>query len=163
MLSFSFSRFLLLGIALCSLTASLAQATAPIPPSTKAIVLNTPIQLVKEPTMYLKKKVEFTGILSGFSDLGLSYPPVKRDLKDYVSLTIYRPDVPSSYEIPMSELKIFVNRKLLKEFKRIGQGDTIKVSGFVISTALGDAWLEASEVQVLKSVQKEDTTMEEAE
>ncbi len=131
-------------------------------PAVKPIAISS-TQLVKEPATYLKKSVEFTGTLAGFSGLGLDYPAVKRDVKDYVTLLVYRADVPSAYEIPLSELKIFVNRKLLKDFKRIGQGDTVKVTGTVISTALGDAWLEASKISVLNSVQKEDVETEDGE
>jgi hypothetical protein len=131
-------------------------------PAVKPIAISS-TQLIKEPAIYLKKSVEFTGTLAGFSALGLDYPAVKRDVKDYVTLLVYRADVPSAYEIPLSELKIFVNRKLLKDFKRIGQGDTVKVTGTVISTALGDAWLEASKISVLNSVQKEDVETEDGE
>ncbi len=148
-----------------TLLSSVLFAGAVTPTNTSVVkpIAISSTQLVKEPATYLKKSVEFTGTLAGFSGLGLDYPAVKRDVKDYVTLLVYRADVPSSYEIPLSELKIFVNRKLLKDFKRIGQGDTVKVTGTVISTALGDAWLEASKISVLNSVQKEDIETEDGE
>ncbi|MCE2930442.1 MAG: hypothetical protein LW809_03515 [Vampirovibrionales bacterium] len=156
---------LALSLTVVTLLFSVALSGAVTPVNTPAIkpLAISSTQLVKEPATYLKKSVEFTGTLAGFSGLGLDYPTVKRDVKDYVTLLVYRADVPSAYEIPLSELKIFVNRKLLKDFKRIGQGDTVKVTGTVISTALGDAWLEATKITVLNSVQKEDVESEDEE
>ena len=154
-----------LSLTLLTLLSSVVFATAVTPTNTSVVkpLAISSTQLVKEPATYLKKSVEFTGTLAGFSGLGLDYPAVKRDVKDYVTLLVYRADVPSAYEIPLSELKIFVNRKLLKDFKRIGQGDTVKITGTVISTALGDAWLEASKISVLNSVQKADVEPEDGE
>ena len=149
-LSLSLTFITLLG------TVGFAMGVTPVSPNVAKPLAVTSTQLVKEPTIYLKKSVEFTGTLAGFSGLGLDYPAVKRDVKDYVTILVFRADIPPTYEIPLSELKIFVNRKLLKDFKRIGQGDTIKITGTVVSDALGDAWVEASNITVLNSVQKTD-------
>ncbi|XVJ50702.1 MAG: hypothetical protein HEQ32_00880 [Vampirovibrio sp.] len=137
-----------------------AHAAAPLNSSMIKPITVSSTQLVKEPSTYLKKQVAFTGVIAGFSALGLNYPPIKHDVKDYVTLLLYRADVPPQYEIPLSELKIFVNRRLLKNIKRIGQGDTVKVTGTIISTALGDAWLEASQLTVIKSVQEADKNLD---
>jgi len=129
-------------------------AAATAPPVTN-IMNVTSKALITQPTIYLNKKVQFKGKVSGFSAIGLDYDRIQRSSKDYVSLVVYRDDVPEQYTIPLSELKLFVSRKLLKELKRVGQGDDVSITGKVVSTALGDAWVDVTELKVLKSANPE--------
>jgi hypothetical protein len=132
----------------------LSDAKTATPPASN-IMNVTSNQLVTEPSIYLNKKVQFKGTVSGFSAIGLDYNRIERSSKDYVSLVIYRDDVPESYDIPLSELKLFVSRKLLKELKRVGQDDEVSITGKVVSTALSDAWVDVTELKVLKSANPE--------
>jgi hypothetical protein len=124
------------------------------------IITVTPKELVSNPKVYQKKNVQLQGVVSGFSALGLDYPKVNYSAKDYVTLVIYRQDVPEQFQIPLTELKLFLKRDVIKDIKRLGQGDTISLQGTVVSDALGDAWVEVGKLTVLKSVQKDDVTGE---
>jgi hypothetical protein len=150
---------------------SVVQAATPVkkvPPSPAGkvavnlpnIVMVTPKELISNPKVYQKKNVQLQGVVSGFSALGLDYPRVKFPAKDYVTLVIYRQDVPEQFKIPLTELKLFLKRDVIKDIKRLGQGDTISLQGTVVSDALGDAWVDVAKITVLKSVQKEDTSGE---
>jgi hypothetical protein len=143
-----------------------ATATKQVAPPAKPvanlanIISVTPKELVTNPKVYQKKNVQLQGVVSGFSTLGLDYPRVKFSAKDYVTLVIYRQDVPEQFKIPLTELKLFLKRDVIKDVKRLGQGDTIALQGTVVSDALGDAWVDVAKLTVLKSVQKDDVTGE---
>jgi hypothetical protein len=139
---------------------SAKQAAKPAAP-VKVITL-TPRELLASPAVYKQKTVQMQGVVAGFSALGLDYPPVKFDAKDYVTLLLYRGDVPEGFQIPLSELKLFVKRDVLKDVKRLGQGDSVSIQGTVVSDALGDAWVNVSRLIVVKSVQKDGVTGEAA-
>jgi hypothetical protein len=124
------------------------------------VISVTPKELVSNPKVYQKKNVQLQGVVSGFSALGLDYPRVNYSAKDYVTLLIYRDDVPDQFKIPLTELKLLLKRDVIKDIKRLGQGDTVALQGTVVSDALGDAWVEVGKLTVLKSVQKDDVTGE---
>ena len=59
--------------------------------------------------------------------------------------------------IPLSELKMFINRKTAEKLPDIDEGDTVKVTGTVFSNALGDAWLDAESLTIVNKIKKDDT------
>jgi hypothetical protein len=105
--------------------------------------------LLKDPAKYLNKRVGFEGTFNSFSSLGLDYKPAFRDSKDHVSFIVLRPDV-INHTIPMSELKLIVPRKKVETVIHLDQGDKVLVKGQVFSAALGEAWLDVSDVSILK-------------
>ena len=90
-----------------------------------------------------------TGKFSKFSTLGLDYKPAFRSSDKYISFLFFRDDVVGT--IPLSELKMFISRKLAEKLPDLNEGDTIKVTGTVFSNALGDAWLDAENIQLIHS------------
>ncbi|MFM7469454.1 MAG: hypothetical protein ACKO37_08155 [Vampirovibrionales bacterium] len=117
----------------------------------------TTLALVSTPQQYLGKRVVFQGVFSGFSGLGLDYvfktkdgKMQKKSSKEYVTLTMLRGDV-THHQIPLSELKIFANRGLSGQMEKVSQGDQLRIEGDVLSDALGDAWVEAKQIRILKA------------
>ena len=95
-----------------------------------------PADLVKNPTLYLNKKITMTSRFSKYSTLGLDYKPaLKND---------------SANKIPQSELKMFVSRKVAEKLPDIKEGDKIRVNGQVFSDALGDAWVDVEKIEQIK-------------
>ena len=112
-----------------------------------------PIDIVKNPAFYIGKKVKFKAKFDKFSTLGLDYTPAKRNSEDFITLLIQRPDV-TSHNIPLSELKIFMNRKEAEKHIDLNSGDEIEVAGKVFSKALGDAWMDVDNFTILKTFPK---------
>ena len=112
-----------------------------------------PIEIVKNPAFYIGKKVKFKAKFDKFSTLGLDYTPAKRSSEDYITLLIQRPDV-TSHDIPLSELKIFMNRKEAEKHIDLNSGDEIEIAGKVFAKALGDAWMDVDNFTVLKTFPK---------
>ena len=111
----------------------------------------SPLTIVQQPKFYLGKNVKFTAKFDKFTTLGLDYRPAFRSSEKYISLLIQRPDV-SEYDIPLSELKIFVDRDSAEKYIDLNAGDEIEVSGHIFSIALGDPWMSVDEFKVLKTV-----------
>lgn len=118
------------------------------------ITLTSPILLVNNPAQYLNKNVEFTAKFNKFSNLGLDYPPAKRESQVYTGFLIERDDV-TTHVIPLSELKMFIKIADLKKYTDLTSGDKIKIRGKVFSTALGDPWLDITELTILEHANKD--------
>ncbi|MFM7389126.1 MAG: hypothetical protein ACKO34_00710 [Vampirovibrionales bacterium] len=112
-------------------------------------------QLVSNPTAFLKKAVKLEGTVATFSSLGLDYKPVYRNPEQFITLLLFRDDVPNTIHIPLTELKLFVNRTLAEKHKDLGPNDVIQLEGSVVSDALGDAWVDVTQLTVVKKVSKE--------
>lgn len=123
------------------------------PPLNKDYFEANPIEIVKNPAFYIGKKVKFKAKFDKFSTLGLDYTPAKRSSEDYITLLIQRPDV-TSHDIPLSELKIFMNRKEAEKHIDLNSGDEIEIAGKVFAKALGDAWMDVDNFTVLRTFPK---------
>lgn len=108
-----------------------------------------PLDLLKEPGVYLNKNITFDGTFNRFTDTGLDYKKAFRDARDYVGMMVYRPDV-TSHKIPLSELKMFFPRKKSDDVQDLETGDTIRIKGNVFNTALGEPWVEVNEIKILQ-------------
>ena len=114
-----------------------------------------PLNLVARPNSYLNKTVKITAKFDKFSTLGLDYKPAFRSSENYISFLIQRPDI-TDHNIPLSELKIFLNRTEAEKYIDLNSGDIIEFSGKVFSTALGDPWMDAQTFTVISSKPKTD-------
>jgi len=108
-----------------------------------------PIELLKDPAPYLNKNITFDGTFNRFTDTGLDYKKAFRDARDYVGMMIYRPDV-NNHKIPLSELKMFFPRKKSDDVQELETGDTIRIKGSVFNTALGEPWVDVTEVKIIQ-------------
>ena len=106
-----------------------------------------PLDVVNNPSTYMRKKICMTGKFSKFSTLGLDYKPAFRSSDNYISFLFYRDDIVGT--IPLSELKMFISRKTAETLPDIKEGTPIKVVGTVFSNALGDAWFDAESIQII--------------
>lgn len=107
-----------------------------------------PLNIVNSPTLYLNKKVTMNAKFDKFSTLGLDYKPAFRSSNDYISFLIKRDD--TQYNIPLSEMKIFLKRNVAEKFIDLKTNDEIKIVGTVFSDALGDAWVDAESITITK-------------
>jgi lysyl-tRNA synthetase class II len=89
-----------------------------------------------------------------FSTLGLDYKPAFKSSEDYISFLIQRDD--SKYDIPLSEMKLFLKRLEAEKFIDLKTGDIISIEGIVFSDALGDAWIDVSKLKVTQKTQEKD-------
>jgi hypothetical protein len=149
--------------AVTAATGTVTQKTSPVialPTTTPATPVSV-IDLVSQPATYLNKPVSFQATFNSFAGLGLDYKPAFRDSKDYVSLIVLRPDV--SWRIPLSELKLFYPRKKSDAVLHLDAGDTIKVTGTVFSTALGEPWLDIQDLTIEAKAKKADPKLTNAQ
>ena len=116
----------------------------------KNYITVSPLAIVQQPKFYLGKNVKFKAKFDKFSTLGLDYKPAFRSSEKYISLLIQRPDV-VGHDIPLSELKIFVDRDNAEKNIDLNSGDEIEISGHIFSIALGDPWMSVDEFTVLKT------------
>jgi len=122
---------------------------ASIASATKVDVLD----LLQQPSRYLKQKVTFVGTFNRFADIALDYKKAFRDSRDYVTFFILRPDV-GEKTIPMSELKLFFPRKKSDEVMDLEPGDKIQIVGTPFSTALDEPWVDVDHIKVLQKTAK---------
>ena len=79
-----------------------------------------------------------------------------RSSEKYISFLIQRPDV-LDHNIPLSELKIFIDRTVAEKHIDLNSGDEIEFTGKVFSTALGDPWMDVDKFTVITSKPKTET------
>ncbi len=113
----------------------------------------SPLDLVARPNFYLNKTVKIRAKFDKFSTLGLDYKPAMKSSEKYISFLIQRPDI-TDHNIPLSELKIFLDRTEAEKYIDLNSGDIVEFSGRVFSTALGDPWLEVNTFTVISSKPK---------
>ena len=113
------------------------------------------LDVVANPFRYLHRNIKIRGKFDKFSTLGLDYPPALRPSDKYISFLIQRPDI-LDHNIPLSELKIFINRNEAEKYIELNSGDIIEFTGRVFSTALGDPWMDATNFTVISSKPKSD-------
>lgn len=107
-----------------------------------------PLVVVNNPNAYLNKTIKMNARFDKFSTLGLDYPPALRDNTEYIGFLILRDD--TSFEIPLSEMKLFLKRDDAQKFVDLKSKDKITITGKVFSTALGDPWIDVEELKVVK-------------
>ena len=109
-----------------------------------------PLTLVQSPSTYLNKTVIIDATFDKFSTLGLDYKPAFRSSDDYISFLIKRDD--TKFNIPLSELKLFLKRDVAEKFIDLKTNDEIRIKGTVFSEALGDTWIDVKELTITKKV-----------
>ena len=107
-----------------------------------------PIAIVNSPKSYLNQIVTFNAKFDKFSTLGLDYKPAFKSSDDYISFLIKRDD--TTFDIPLSELKLFLKREEAEKHIDLKTDDEIQVTGTVFSDALGDAWIDVSKLILIK-------------
>lgn len=122
----------------------------------QACALVNPLDLVARPNFYLNKTVKIKAKFDKFSTLGLDYKPAMKSSEKYISFLIQRPDV-TDHNIPLSELKIFLDRTEAEKYIELNSGDVVEFTGKVFSTALGDPWVEVTNFNVISTKPKTET------
>ncbi len=113
-----------------------------------------PLAVVANPRAYLDKTVTMSAKFDKFSTLGLDYKPAFKSSDDYISFLIKRDD--STYDIPLSEMKLFIKREEAEKFIDLKTNDEISITGKVFSDALGDAWVDVSKLTLVKKAPEKD-------
>lgn len=115
----------------------------------------TPLAIVASPKNYLNKTVTINAKFDKFSTLGLDYKPAYKSSEEYISFLIKRDD--TNFDIPLSELKLFLKRTEAEKFIDLKTNDEIQIVGTVFSDALGDAWIDVTKlVLTRKAPEKKD-------
>ena len=112
-----------------------------------------PLTVVNSPKTYLNKSIILEAKFDKFSTLGLDYKPALKSSDDYISFLIKRED--TSFDIPLSEMKLFLKRSTAEKFIDLKTNDEIEIKGVVFSDALGDAWVDVSELKITKKAPDE--------
>ena len=110
--------------------------------------LISPLLIVKSPSAFLNKNVEMKARFDKFSTLGLDYKSAFKSSEEYISFLIKRDD--TSYDIPLSEMKLFLKRNEAEKHIDLKTDDEILIKGQVFSDALGDAWVDVENITVIK-------------
>ncbi len=113
-----------------------------------------PLAVVANPRAYLDKTITMSAKFDKFSTLGLDYKPAFKSSDDYISFLIKRDD--STYDIPLSEMKLFIKREEAEKFIDLKTNDEISITGKVFSDALGDAWVDVSKLTLVKKAPEKD-------
>ena len=121
-----------------------AQPAVTKPEETVAVKINS-LDLVKNPSKFLDKNIIMHCKFDKFSTLGLDYKPALKSSEDFISFLIKREDTIN--DIPLSELKMFLDKKTAEKFINLKSGDDIIVTGTVFSTALGDPWVNVTKLE----------------
>lgn len=108
----------------------------------------SPLVIVKSPSSYLNKTVLMRAKFDKFSTLGLDYSVAYRSADDYISFLVKRED--TQYDIPLSEMKLFLTRKEAEKFINLKTDDEVEIEGRVFSDALGDAWIDVTRLTLIK-------------
>lgn len=124
-------------------------------PAPSAYTLVSPLDVVARPNFYLNKNIKIKAKFDKFSTLGLDYKPAMRSSEKYISFLIQRPDI-TDHNIPLSELKIFLDRTEAEKHIDLNSGDVIEFTGKIFSTALGDPWMDVDCFTVISTKPKEE-------
>ena len=123
-------------------------AVKPAVQQLRTYILVDPVDMVNCPEKYMNKYVKFRAKFDKFATLGLDYKPAFRSSEKFISFLIQRGNV-TTHNIPLSELKIFLDRKEAEKHIDLDSGDEVEVAGHVFSNALGDVWMDAEQFVVL--------------
>jgi lysyl-tRNA synthetase class II len=149
------------GLGLTTITTAQTAKTTPVitsqkpaAPGERTYVQAKSLDIVANPEKYLNKYVKINATFDKFSNLGLDYKPAFRSSEKYISFLIKRDDV-LNHTIPLSEMKIFMERSEAEKHIDLETGDLIEFSGRVFSTALGDPWIDVEKFTVLTTKSKD--------
>ncbi len=117
------------------------------------IVTVAPLEIVANPSAYVNKNVKFKATFDKFSALGLDYKPAMKSSQDFIGILIKRDDV-KDHTVPLSEMKLFLNRTEAEKYIDLNSGDTIEIEGKVFSEALGDPWIEIKKFAIINQCAK---------
>lgn len=112
-----------------------------------------PLTVVNSPKTYLNKSIIMEAKFDKFSTLGLDYKPAMKSSEEYISFLIKRDD--TSFDIPLSEMKLFLKRETAEKFIDLKTNDEIEIKGVVFSDALGDPWVDVTELKITKKAPEE--------
>ena len=112
------------------------------------------LAVVNSPKAYLNKNIILNAKFDKFSTLGLDYKPAYKSSEDYISFLIKRPD--TNYDIPLSEMKLFLKRDIAEKFIDLKSNDEIEIKGVVFSDALSDAWVDVKSITITKKAPSEE-------
>lgn len=145
------------GVDVASATTALSTQTTQktVYSTPSAIITVEPLEVVKNPQKYLNRMIVMNATFDKFSTLGLDYKPAMRDSQTYIGILIKRDDVINN-TIPLSEMKIFLKRDLAEKNMTLESDDVVKITGKVFSTALGDPWIDATNISIVKKAVKKD-------
>lgn len=113
-----------------------------------------PLLIVANPTKYLNKTVTMVGKFDKFTTLGLDYKSAFRSSEEYITFLIKRDD--TTYDIPLSEMKLFMKRDVAEKYIDLKSNDEISIVGTVFSDALGDSWIDVKELNIIKKAPEKD-------
>lgn len=162
-MKYGYIKTLLAGL-ICATALTTVNMTVPVNAETEqaqkpvvAAVAETdvnPLNVVNAPKLYLNKKLIMSAKFDKFSTLGLDYKPAFKSSDDYISFLIKRND--TKYDIPLSEMKLFLKRDYAEKFIDLKSNDEIKITGTVFSDALGDAWIDVENITIIKKAPEKD-------
>lgn len=135
-----------------------AQTAVPDKPVSKQVQTSQglyvkPLTVVNAPSTYLNKTIIMDAKFDKFSTLGLDYKPALKSSEEYISFLIKRDD--TTFNIPLSEMKLFLKRSVAEKFIDLKTNDEVQIKGTVFSDALGDAWVDVSELKIIKKAPEE--------
>lgn len=133
---------------ICTDKVTAQPAAAPVATASVQTQNSTPLAIVASPKNYLNKSVVFNAKFDKFATLGLDYKPAFKSSEEYISFLIKRDD--TTYDIPLSEMKLFLKRDVAEKFIDLKTDDEIQISGTVFSDALGDAWIDVTKLTLIK-------------
>ena len=116
-------------------------------------IIVKPLTVVNSPKTYLNKNIIMEAKFDKFSTLGLDYKAALRSSEKYISFLIKRDD--TSYNIPLSEMKLFLKRETAEKFIDLKTNDEIEIRGVVFSDALGDTWVDVNDLKITKKAPEE--------
>jgi hypothetical protein len=116
--------------------------------ATTTSTLTAPLAVVNNPTAYLNKTVTMEAKFDKFSTLGLDYKSAYKSSEEYISFLIQRED--TQFNIPLSEMKLFLKRDVAEKFIDLKTDDVISITGTVFSDALGDTWIDVTDLKIVK-------------
>lgn len=123
-------------------------ATPPVTTAVQNSQTVSSLAIVATPKNYLNKTVTMNAKFDKFSTLGLDYKPAFKSSEDYISFLIKRDD--TTFDIPLSEMKLFLKREQAEKLIDLKTDDEVRIVGTVFSDALGDAWIDVSELTLIK-------------
>jgi len=139
---------------ICIEKAAAVPAAQPAATASAQNITVKPLTVVNSPESYLNKTITMNAKFDKFSTLGLDYKPAFKSSEDYISFLVKRDD--TEYDIPLSEMKLFIKRDEAEKFIDLKSGDEISVTGTVFSDALGDTWIDVKKLAVTKKAPEKD-------